>query len=77
MASVVNIQAIRNLLTPPSGAPASGGRRRTRRRRRSSNARESGSDAIDVLATVLDRVVEGSLELDAVLAAARSGRRHD
>jgi hypothetical protein len=74
MPATVNVAAIRQLLEPQRGPPTSSGRRRNRRRHRSSSSQQCQDDAFATLDIALDRLAEGTVELDAVLAAARAGR---
>jgi hypothetical protein len=74
MSGIVNVKALRKLMDGECAPQTPGGRRQARRRRRSSKTQPS-PDSVDTLGDVLDRLALGTLDLDAVLAAARSNRR--
>jgi hypothetical protein len=70
MSSLVNERAVRRLLESHPVSPRAAGRRRTRRRTGARSGSRSQQPSPDVLGTALDRIAEGSLQLDALLAAA-------
>jgi hypothetical protein len=66
------MEALRDLVVaPPHSTPLNSSRRRNRCQRRAGTSRPLSPDsAMNILVMCLDRVVDGTLDLDTVLTAA-------